>query len=146
MQGVSVKRVDVIELDKLCRRAANDVRRLFERFDPEKSVHVEQSGAVVVESLHVHISPDGDVVVKLDSYDWASVGPDGLLLDALICSLYVSGNEAQLYKPFERLLVVGSNIVWEGAKRPYTAEEFRRTVAQKLAELLLKAAKKLGQA
>jgi hypothetical protein len=135
-------RVDVVELDKLCRRAADDVRRLFDRFDPEKSVRVEPGGAIVAESIHVLIGPDGGVIVKLDSYDWASVGPDGLLLDAFVCSLYV-GNDVQLYKPFERTLVAGNSIAWEGAERPYTAEEFRRTVAQKLSDLLLKAAKKL---
>jgi hypothetical protein len=144
MSNISIEKVDVVELDKLCRRVADDVRRLFERFNPEKSIHVEPNGAVVVESLHVLIGPDGDVILKLDSYDWANVGPDGLLLDALKCSLYVGDGEIQLYKPFERTLIVGNSIAWEGAERPYTAEEFRRTVAQKLADMLHKAAKKLG--
>jgi hypothetical protein len=87
--------------------------------------------------------PDGNVVVKLDGYDWASIGPDGLLLDALICSLYVS-NDVQLYMPFKRMLIVGNSVAWEGAERPYTAKEFIQTVTQKLANLLLKAAKRLG--
>ncbi|MFZ8810481.1 MAG: hypothetical protein ACO2PN_20535 [Pyrobaculum sp.] len=50
MQGISIEKVDVVELDKLCRRAADDVRRLFEMFDAEKSVHVEPDGVVVVKS------------------------------------------------------------------------------------------------
>jgi hypothetical protein len=144
MQGISVKRVDVVELDTLCKRVADDVRRLFEMFDPEKSIHVEPDGTVTVESLPVLVGPNGGVIVKLDSYDWASVGRDNLLLDALICSLYISGNEAQLYKPFKRTLIVGNSLVWEGAERPYTAKEFVQTVTQKLGDMLLKAAKKLG--
>jgi len=138
-----IEKTDVVELDRLCKRVASDVRRLFEMFDMEKSVYVEPDGAVVAKSVPVNITPYGDVILKLDSYDWASIGPDSLLLDALICSLYV-GNDVQLYKPFERTLIVGNSIVWEGAERPYTAKEFIQTVAQKLASLLLKSAKRLG--
>ncbi|MFZ8810482.1 MAG: hypothetical protein ACO2PN_20540 [Pyrobaculum sp.] len=83
------------------------------------------------------------LIVKLDSYDWVSVGPDSLLLDALICSLHVS-NDAQLYKPFKRTLIVGNNVTWEGTEKPYTAKELVQTVTQRLADLMLKAAKKLG--
>jgi len=144
MQGISIEKVDVVELDKLCRRAADDVRRLFEMFDAEKSVHVEPDGVVVVKSAPVLIGPNGSgVIVKLDSYDWVSVGPDSLLLDALICSLHVS-NDIQLYKPFKRTLIVGNNVTWEGTEKPYTAKELVQTVAQRLADLMLKAAKKLG--
>jgi uncharacterized Fe-S cluster protein YjdI len=59
MQGISIEKVDVVELDKLCRRAADDVRRLFEMFDAEKSVHVEPDGVVVAKSAPVLIGPDG---------------------------------------------------------------------------------------
>ncbi len=143
MQGISIEKADVVELDKLCKRVANDVRRLFEMFDAEKSVHVEPDGTVIVKSVPVLIGPDGHVIVKLDNYDWASVGPDSLLIDALICSLYV-GNDVQLYKPFKRTLIVGNSVAWEGAERPYTAKELIQTVAQNLADLMLKAARRLG--
>jgi len=144
MQGISVERVDVVELDRLCRRAADGVRKLFEMFDAEKAVHVEPDGAVVAKSVPVLITPGGDgVIVKLDSYDWASIDQNGMLLDALICSLHVGG-DVQLYKPYKRQLTIGKALTWEGAERPYTAEEFRRAVAQRLADLLHEAAKKLG--
>ncbi len=142
MQGISIEKVDVVELDKLCKRAANDVRQLFEMFDAEKSIHVEPDGIIVAKSVPVLIEPDGDVIVKLGDYDWASVGPNSLLLDALICSLYV-GDDAQLYMPFKRRLIVGNSVVWEGAERPHTAKEFTQTVAQRLADLMLKSVKKL---
>jgi hypothetical protein len=143
VQGISIERVDVVELDKLCKRVADDVRRLFEMFDAEKSIHVEPDGVVVVKSVPVLIGPEGKgVMLKLDSYDWASVNPNGLLLDALICSLHVS-NDVQLYKPFKRLLIVGGSVVWEGAERPYTAKEFVQAVTKNLTDLMLKAAERL---
>jgi len=142
MQGISIENVDVVELDKLCKRAADSVRRLFEMFVAEKSVHVEPDGVVVVKSVPVLIGPHGDVIVKLDGYDWVSVRSSDLLLDALICSLYVSDN-VQLYKPFKRTLVISNSVAWEGAERPYTAKEFVQTVTQKLADLMLKAVEKL---
>jgi len=146
MQGISVEKVDVIELDKLCKRAADDVKHLFEMLDAEKAVHVEPNAAVVAKSVPVLITPGGDgVIVKLDSYDWASIDQNGMLLDALICSLHVGG-DVQLYSPFKRQLIIGRALVWEGAERPYAAEEFRRAVAQKLADAMLNAAKKLSQA
>jgi len=144
MQGISVEKVDVVELDRLCRRAADGVRKLFEMFDAEKAVHVEPDGAVVAKSVPVLITPGGDgVIVKLDSYDWASIDQNGMLLDALICSLHVGG-DVQLYKPYKRQLTIGKALTWEGAERPYTAEEFRKAVVQRLADLLHEAAKKLG--
>lgn len=146
MSGISIGKVDVVELDKLCKKVADDVRQLFEMFDVEKSIHVEQNGVVVVKSVPVDITPDGgDVMVKLGGYDYVSVGPDGLLLDVAACSLYV-GNDVQLYKPFERQLIIGKALIWEGAERPYTAEEFRQNVAQRLSSIMLNAVKKLGQA
>ena len=146
MQGISVEKVDVVELDKLCKRVADDVKQLFEMFDAEKSIRVEQDGVVVAKSVPVYITPDGGgVMVKLGGYDYVSVGPDGLLLDVAACSLYV-GNDVQLYKPFKRQLTIGKALVWEGAERPYTAEEFRQNVAQRLANIMLSAVKKLGQA
>ncbi len=86
MQDISIEKVDIVVLDKMCKRAANDVRRLFEMF-AEKPVSAEPDGALVVKSLPMFIGPDGNIIVELDSYDWVSIRPNDLLLDALTCSV-----------------------------------------------------------